>query len=450
MRSILSAFGRVTRWGVSAQMNDRERRRVMIGNGMALTLASVTFPYAALFWFLGAKMLGLLVLPIAGSYLFVPWMSRRGLLGAVRVQMVTMFNVAIFIFAGSMGAETGIQLLFFVTICLPLVFAGLDNKRYLAYGLSLPVLMFAVLEATHYHILPATVLPPAAQRMVYLALVPTTFTFLLTALLYLYVFNERAEESLGHALEEVWGEMNLAHKLQTVLLPAAPSLRGYRVAAHMIPANEVGGDYYDVIHTEGRDWIAIGDVSGHGVQSGLGMMMCQTAIQATLFNERENPTCGPASIISRVNGALYGNFKALSGNMYMTLTLLSLDGDTVRYAGMHQDILVYRHSSRQVVSLETHGMWLGIQRDVSGMLVDEEFKLAEGDKMLLYTDGLTEARKDGKMLDLQGLKDLFKDLSLAAKTPQQMVDEIMQTMRAYKTQDDFTAVVVERTQHATS
>ena len=447
MRALFSAFGRAISWGVLPDMSDRAARRVKICNGVALSLAIVTFPYALLFWLLGAKFLGVLVIPIAASYLFVPWMSAHGHLGAARVQMVTMFNSAVFIFASSLGAESGIQLLFYVTVCMPLVFAGLDHMRYLAYGIGLPIFLYGLLEFTHYNILPATVMAPEAQRLVYLALIPTTFILLLTAVLYLYVFNERAEVSLGRALDEVWGEMNLAHKLQTVLLPQNPQLQGYTVAAHSTPASEVGGDYYDIINTRGRDWLAIGDVSGHGVQSGLAMMMFQTAIKATLQSERQDLSLGPASIMIRVNEALYSNIKALGSNMYMTMTLLSLDGDSVRFAGMHQDILIYRKQTHQVDAIETQGAWLGVQSDVSKMLQDGEFKLNEGDKMLLFTDGLTEARKNGQMLDLSGLKSLFQTLSEANQSPQQTVDAIMHTMKEYHTTDDFTAVVVERAAH---
>ncbi|MCP4610030.1 MAG: response regulator, partial [Planctomycetes bacterium] len=85
-------------------------------------------------------------------------------------------------------------------------------------------------------------------------------------------------DQIVKARDALWGEMELAKKIQTVLLPEEPKISGYKIAAHMEPADEVGGDYYDVINFEGKDWLVIGDVSGHGVPSGLVMMMVQTAI----------------------------------------------------------------------------------------------------------------------------------------------------------------------------
>ena len=51
----------------------------------------------------------------------------------------------------------------------------------------------------------------------------------------------------------------------------------------MVPASTVGGDYYDIIRTDGSDWVLIGDVSGHGVTAGLTMMMIQTAIRTVVL-----------------------------------------------------------------------------------------------------------------------------------------------------------------------
>ena len=96
-----------------------------------------------------------------------------------------------------------------------------------------------------------------------------------------HLVEERTAE-LVKAMSALWGEMELAKKIQTVLLPRAPAISGLEIAAYMRPADEVGGDYYDVINAQGIDWLVIGDVSGHGVPAGLIMMMVQTAIHTVL------------------------------------------------------------------------------------------------------------------------------------------------------------------------
>lgn len=103
---------------------------------------------------------------------------------------------------------------------------------------------------------------------------------------------ERSRAELKDARDALWGEMEVAKRIQTALLPQNRRVGAYDVAARMMPAAEVGGDYYDIVEAgEDRHWIAIGDVSGHGVESGLVMMMTQTSILSLV---RENPQLTPA------------------------------------------------------------------------------------------------------------------------------------------------------------
>jgi phosphoserine phosphatase RsbU/P len=94
-------------------------------------------------------------------------------------------------------------------------------------------------------------------------------------------FHLRAD--LKKARDALWGEMEVAKRIQTSLLPKLHEVNGYTIAASMQPADEVGGDYYDVVESaKGETWLCVGDVSGHGVESGLIMMMTQTSIFTTV------------------------------------------------------------------------------------------------------------------------------------------------------------------------
>ena len=107
---------------------------------------------------------------------------------------------------------------------------------------------------------------------------------------------------LKTARDSIWSELELAKRIQTALLPNKQRIRGYEIAATMIPAKEVGGDYYDIIETEKGDrWVTIGDVSGHGVDSGLIMMMAQTCILSKI---NFNGSCGPAEMLNAINSTL--------------------------------------------------------------------------------------------------------------------------------------------------
>ncbi len=89
-----------------------------------------------------------------------------------------------------------------------------------------------------------------------------------------------------------------ARKIQTVLLPQQNRLKDDDMAALMMPAESVGGDYYDVVQTGGSSWVLIGDVSGHGVTAGLTMMMVQTAVRTILTTSPRDGEPHPAVVLS--------------------------------------------------------------------------------------------------------------------------------------------------------
>jgi predicted ATPase/serine phosphatase RsbU (regulator of sigma subunit) len=253
---------------------------------------------------------------------------------------------------------------------------------------------------------------------------------------------ERTEE-LRRTLAELWSEMDLARKIQTVLLPSETRFRDYEVSAMMVPASTVGGDYYDIIRTDGSDWVLIGDVSGHGVTAGLTMMMIQTAIRTIVLSGGEGTsTLTPAQVLSRVNAAVRGNLRKVDEDHYMTITGLQLQGGSVRYSGLHQDILIYRASSRAVERVETRGMWIGPVDDIAPLLRDDTLELTSGDIVLLFTDGITEAMVGGKRFGTDGLAAAFSKLAATGHDSGGILKGIMQNMEGVAPQDDVTMMAV--------
>ncbi|MEK7705188.1 MAG: PP2C family protein-serine/threonine phosphatase [Myxococcota bacterium] len=252
-----------------------------------------------------------------------------------------------------------------------------------------------------------------------------------------------ARQDLRAARDALWGEMEVAKRIQTSLLPKIHRLRRYEVAASMVPATEVGGDYYDVIESpEGRLWISIGDVSGHGVESGLIMMMAQTSL-ATVVHE--TPRISPSAALVQVNRVLHQNIQRLGADRYMTVTALALGDTAAVFAGQHQDLLVYRAASRSVERVPTRGTWLGVRDDVSGEMSDAEIEIAEGDLLLLHTDGVTEAQDaSGRFYGEERLMQVF------ARCAELEVGEIVANVVrdvltfAERQDDDVTVVAIRR------
>jgi serine phosphatase RsbU (regulator of sigma subunit) len=252
-------------------------------------------------------------------------------------------------------------------------------------------------------------------------------------------------EALTQALTEVWSEMDLARKVQTVLLPQRTELRDYEIAAAMMPADVVGGDYFDLIHAPQADWLLIGDVSGHGVTAGLGMMMVQTAVRSLVIGAATDAAQpSPSELLARVNRAVRTNLTAVSPDQYMTISALRIQGPNVVYSGMHESILIYRAATGVVERLQTQGMWLGLMEDISSELRDDTFRLNEGDLCLLYTDGLTETviGENRRRLGVEQLMAHFGELAAQTNDVKTILGKITDLVKDGKIQDDITAMIV--------
>jgi PAS domain S-box-containing protein len=198
-------------------------------------------------------------------------------------------------------------------------------------------------------------------------------------------------------------ELEIARRVQTTIVPTDLRAEGLEVGAVMVPASEVGGDYYDVVPAADGCWLAIGDVSGHGLVAGLVMLMAQSALASLLVAQ---PAAAPREVVTMLNRVLHDNIRTrLRHDDHMTFTLLRFTRDgRVVFAGAHEDLLVYRRATGRVEVVRPVGTWLGARRDIGPVTVDTTLELADGDVLVLYTDGLTEARNAaGEPFDLPRL-----------------------------------------------
>ena len=186
-------------------------------------------------------------------------------------------------------------------------------------------------------------------------------------------------------------ELSIATRIQTSILPRNFQVRGLEIAATMLPATEVGGDYYDVLPTARGCWIGIGDVAGHGLRPGLVMMMLQSIVSALV---RANPDAAPRDVLRVVNGVLYENVRERLGqDEHATLSLIQYQASgELTFAGAHEDMLILRAESGRVEVVPTLGTWVGATKDIDDATQDTRATLRDGDVLLLYTDGVIEAQ----------------------------------------------------------
>jgi serine phosphatase RsbU (regulator of sigma subunit) len=248
--------------------------------------------------------------------------------------------------------------------------------------------------------------------------------------------QERRAAELRAENERRTRELEEARQLQLSMLPArVPELPNLEIAAHMKPATEVGGDYYDFyVGEDGTLTVAVGDATGHGLKAG-------SVVTATksLFNAFAAEPHIP-SIFKQSNTALKRmNLRGL----YMAMTMLKVkDGRlAVSVAGM-PPMLIYRAATRRVEELVINALPLG---SVSHFpYQQQETQLAPGDTIVLMSDGFAERfNPQGEMLDYEKAKEVLE--AVATRSPQQIIDrfiEVGEEWAGSRPQDDDVTFVV--------
>lgn len=243
-------------------------------------------------------------------------------------------------------------------------------------------------------------------------------------------------------------ELDVAQKIQKLILPKADELKkcqGLDVAAKMVPASEVGGDLYDVLpQNDGSTALVIGDVTDHGLASGLVMLMSQSSLRLCL----EEANADLIKSLQFLNNMLYKNVQArMNDSRTLTLALLHHKDGHVRIAGQHESVVILRKGQTEPEEIETSdlGTIVGMIDDIEPMLAETNFRLEPDDYMLLYTDGATEAEdpKGGQY----GIGRLKESLARAqGKSADEVVkvlfDDLMAFIDTASILDDITLVVV--------
>jgi len=249
--------------------------------------------------------------------------------------------------------------------------------------------------------------------------------------------------------ERITKELELASEIQLNLLPdKAPLIEGLEIIGFMQPAKEIGGDYYDYIFSPDKNklYIAIGDVSGKGIPAGLITTMVKPTLQLLI-----NSHISTCDILKQVNNIIYQNTDSTK---FMTFLLLCWDikQQKLYYTGAGHEHLIIYHNSKNLEIIKTGGIALGIVENVGDMLQEKELKLDVDNTLILYTDGVTEARNaNTEILTLENWCEIIKksfSASMHSPKPQFILDNLINELREYmgKTPqyDDITLLAIKR------
>ncbi|MDA0185079.1 SpoIIE family protein phosphatase [Solirubrobacter phytolaccae] len=251
----------------------------------------------------------------------------------------------------------------------------------------------------------------------------------------------RAARAIEHARINAERD-HIARTLQASLLPPAlPQAPGLELAARYRPARggaDVGGDFYDCFPLGDGEWVAlVGDVQGKGVEAATVTSLIHHSLRTIAMQEHS-----PAGMLARLNEVVLRRREGCH-NRFCTLALVKLrerpDGalDACVALGGHPQPLV-RRANGAVDPVGIHGTLIGAIPDVH--LHDVDFVLAPGETLLLFSDGVTEARGDEGMLGEAGLAALLA--GVGGGTAEQTCEFVDLAVRSYPPGDDVALLAV--------
>ena len=212
-------------------------------------------------------------------------------------------------------------------------------------------------------------------------------------------------EELRGAQLKVAAEIERARRIQSDLLPASiPHVEGLHLAQRMEFLGEMGGDYYDYIpFGDGRVGIVCGDVMGKGLAAALIMAMARS-----LLHDAIAPGKGPGQVLAEVNDGLARDLEGQRLPYFLTLALAVYDPQrnslTIAGGGHNPILLAGPGGVREVPS---RGAALGVRTGLQ--YPEDQVALAAGETVVLYTDGLTEARDpNGELFGLERLENALE------------------------------------------
>jgi hypothetical protein len=218
-------------------------------------------------------------------------------------------------------------------------------------------------------------------------------------------------------------ELDAAREIQQRLVPTRlPEIAGCRIEAAYMPADEVGGDFYQVLpRADGSTLIAVGDVSGKGLKAAMTGALAIGALR-TLAAE----SLGPAAVLTRLNEELV---RAQNGGFVTCFCAVIAPDSMLRFANAGH-LAPYRNGTE----VEAPGaLPLGLSPDV--LYAEQTLRLEPGDRLTLLSDGVVEAQNaSGELFGFERTRGMSRQTAQA----------IAERARSFGQADDITVVTLER------
>ncbi len=230
-------------------------------------------------------------------------------------------------------------------------------------------------------------------------------------------------------------ELAIAREIQEKLLPRRVSIENYDIFHYNLPSRYVGGDYYDIYKVdENKYLLCIGDVAGKGIPASLLMASLQSALRAIAYQKADLPS----RMLATLNRLIIENTGGMNFITFFLALLKPSAGSLIYTNAGHNPPLLFKKTG-EVRRLEKGGLVLGIME----VAYEEGYATFEpGDVLVMYSDGIVEARKGEEEFGTDRLERAIKQR--AGASAEEMGKAVLEALKDYKVNDDLSLVVVKR------
>ncbi|MFA1822565.1 PP2C family protein-serine/threonine phosphatase [Virgibacillus oceani] len=266
-----------------------------------------------------------------------------------------------------------------------------------------------------------------------------SLNFLLEAMIS-YGLAHQEFQTLREKQVELKSEIAVAADMQNTLLGSTiPEIEGINIGVRSEPAHDLNGDYHHFSKTsDGRLEFVIADVMGKGVPAALCMSMIKYAMESY---PEENKT--PRSILYNLNRVVERNVEP---GMFITMLYAQYfpEEKKMRYASAgHEPGFYYNAETKSFTEMETKGLILGVSPETRYQEFEQEMN--EGDMVVFFTDGVTEAKDGDRFIETEELLDVIR--KYIHLTAQELVDQVykyFERLQGFELRDDFTLAVLKK------
>lgn len=264
-----------------------------------------------------------------------------------------------------------------------------------------------------------------------------------------HFFNEvtRNLESISGDVKthaRIQKELDSAQDIQRMLIPkSAPLIPGLSITAKTRPASEIGGDTFDFFLKDNRNIMYVGDSTGHGIPAGIVMIMVDVLLET--FIEMEETLRG---MVVKLNHYIKPHLKP---SMFMTMVLLEWvpNENKLKWAGAgHEYVIHVKTRKGEVQAIQSGGLAVGMLPDIEKFVKENEIILEEEDFVVLYSDGIVEAKNvTGEIYSLERLQAFLKAQAGSEVSTDTLFEKIAidvgRFMEGQEQLDDMTLIVMK-------